>query len=194
VKRICVFAGSSAGNVDVYRTAAIALAEALSARGIELVYGGGCVGLMGVLADAMLARGGRVIGVIPQALVAREVGHHGVSELRIVESMHERKATMAELSDGFIALPGGFGTLEEMFEVLTWGQLGLHERPCGLLNVAGYFDGLLGFLDHARGQGFVNSSHRAMLLVDADPGRLLARFAGYRAPAVDKWLTEPREA
>jgi uncharacterized protein (TIGR00730 family) len=194
VKRICVFAGSSTGTADVYRTAAVALADALSARGVELVYGGGCVGLMGVLADAMLARGGRVIGVIPQALVAREVGHHGVSELRIVESMHERKATMAELSDGFIALPGGFGTLEEMFEVLTWAQLGLHQRPCGLLNAAGYFDGLLGFLDHASGEGFVNSIHRAMLLVDADPERLLARFADYRAPTVDKWLTEPREA
>jgi len=194
MKRICVFAGSSAGTDAIFRTAAVDLAAALAARRIELVYGGGCVGLMGILADAMLARGGHVTGVIPQALVEREVGHRGVTELKIVGSMHERKATMAALSDGFIALPGGFGTLEELFEVLTWAQLGLHQHPCGLLNVAGYFDGLLEFLDHAQGQGFVKSIHREMLLVDGDAVRLIDRFTAYRAPRVDKWLTEPQDA
>ena len=154
VKRICVFAGSSIGaRRQLIERAAVELGDALAERDIELVYGGGCVGLMGVLADAMLARGGRVIGVIPQTLMVREVGHRGLTELHVVESMHERKATMAALSDGFIALPGGFGTLEELFEMLTWAQLGLHGHPCGLLNVAGYFDALLAFLDHARGRG-----------------------------------------
>jgi len=194
MKRICVFAGSSAGTDAVYRTAAVDLAAALATRRIELVYGGGCVGLMGVLADAMLARGGRVTGVIPQALLEREVGHRSLTELKIVGSMHERKATMAALSEGFIALPGGFGTLEELFEVLTWAQLGLHQHPCGLLNVGGYFDGLLAFLDHAKGEGFVNSTHRGMLLVDRDAARLIDRFADYRAPRVDKWLTEAKDA
>jgi len=176
VKRVCVFAGSSAGTDAMYRTAAVDLADALATRGLELVYGGGCVGLMGVLADAMLARGGRVIGVIPQTLVEREVGHQGLTELKIVGSMHERKATMAALSDGFIALPGGFGTLDETFEVLTWAQLGLQQQPCGLLNVAGYFDGLLKFLEHAQGQGFITAAHGRMLCVETDPRRLLERF------------------
>ena len=189
MKRICVFAGSNAGVDDAYRRVAISLADALAVRGIELVYGGGCIGLMGVLADAMLARGGRVIGVIPETLMVREVGHRGLTDLKVVDSMHERKATMAALSDGFIALPGGFGTLEELFEVLTWAQLGLHGHPCGVLNVAGYFDALLAFLDHARGQGFVRDVHHEMLLVDDAAPRLLDRFAGYRAPAVAKWLT-----
>ena len=189
MKRICVFAGSSAGVDDAYRRVAISLADALAGRGIDLVYGGGCIGLMGVLADAMLARGGRVIGVIPETLMVREVGHRGLTELKVVDSMHERKATMAELSDGFIALPGGFGTLEELFEVLTWAQLGLHGHPCGVLNVAGYFDALLAFLDHARGQGFVRDEHHKMLLVDDAAPRLLDRFAAYRAPVVAKWLT-----
>ena len=189
MKRICVFAGSSAGVDDAYRRVAISLADELAGRGIELVYGGGCVGLMGVLADAMLARGGRVIGVIPETLMVREVGHRGLTELKVVDSMHERKATMAELSDGFIALPGGFGTLEELFEVLTWAQLGLHGHPCGVLNVAGYFDALFAFLDHARGQGFVRDAHHEMLLVDEAAPRLLDRFAAYRAPVVAKWLT-----
>lgn len=189
MKRICVFAGSNAGVDDAYRRVAISLADALAVRGIELVYGGGCIGLMGVLADAMLARGGRVIGVIPETLMVREVGHRGLTDLKVVDSMHERKATMAALSDGFIALPGGFGTLEELFEVLTWAQLGLHGHPCGVLNVAGYFDALLAFLDHARGQGFVRDVHHEMLLVDDAAPRLLDRFAGYRAPVVAKWLT-----
>jgi uncharacterized protein (TIGR00730 family) len=188
MKRICVFAGSSLGVNPVHRDAAVALAQALADRGVELVYGGGCIGLMGVLADAMLARGGRVTGVIPHTLMVREVGHRGLTDLKVVDSMHERKALMAELSDGFIALPGGFGTLEELFEVLTWAQLGLHGHPCGALNVAGYFDGLFQFLDHALGEGFLRSAHREMLLVDDDPRRLLERFAQYRPPAVAKWL------
>ena len=183
-----MFAGSSSGVDDAYRGAAVALAHALADRHIELVYGGGCVGLMGVLADAMLARGGRVIGVIPHTLMVREVGHRGLTELKVVDSMHERKALMAELSDGFIALPGGFGTLEELFEILTWAQLGLHARPCGVLNVGGYFDALMGFLDHAFEQGFVRAEHRAMVLVDIEPDRLLERFSAYRSPVIEKWL------
>jgi uncharacterized protein (TIGR00730 family) len=175
--RICVFAGSSAGRSSRYRDAAVALADALAARQIELVYGGGCIGLMGVLADAILARGGRVIGVMPRALVEREVGHRGVTELKIVASMHERKATMAELSDAFIVLPGGFGTLDETFEMLTWAQLGLQRQQVGLLNVDGYFDRLLAFLDHAAAQGFVSAPHRAMLHVAADADALLALLA-----------------
>jgi uncharacterized protein (TIGR00730 family) len=188
VKRICVFAGSSSGSNVAHRDAAVALSDALARRGFELVYGGGCVGLMGVLADAMLARGGRVTGVIPHTLLVREVGHRGLTELKVVESMHERKATMAELSDGFIALPGGFGTLEELFEILTWAQLGLHGRPCGVLNIDGYYDALLKFLDHAHGQGFVRAEHRSMLLVAEDPTNLLDQFERYRAPTTEKWL------
>ncbi len=188
MKRICVFAGSSPGANEEYRLAAVELGGALAARGIELVYGGGCVGLMGVLADAALARGGRVIGVIPHTLMVREVGHRGLTDLHVVDSMHDRKAMMAELSDGFIALPGGFGTLEETFEILTWAQLGLHAHPCGVLNVEGYFDSLLAFLDHSVSEAFVREAHRSMLLVDDSPHRLLDRFAAYRAPTVEKWL------
>jgi uncharacterized protein (TIGR00730 family) len=194
MKRVCVFAGSSAGAKRSYADAAVALARQLAARGVELVYGGGCIGLMGVLADAMLAADGRVIGVIPQRLVELEVGHRGITELKIVGSMHERKATMADLSDGFIALPGGFGTLEELFEVLTWGQLGLHAKPCGLLNVAGYFDPLLAFLDGARDQAFVKPAHRAMLAVADDPGRLLDAFERYRPPVLGKWIERQDQA
>jgi len=188
VTRICVFAGSSSGENKRHRDAAVALADELARRGVELVYGGGCIGLMGVIADAMLARGGRVTGVIPHTLMVREVGHRGLTDLKVVDSMHERKALMAELSDGFIALPGGFGTLEELFEILTWAQLGLHGHPCGVLNVDGYFDGLFEFLDHAVAEGFVRNAHRQMLLVDDDPRRLLDAFSQYRAPALAKWL------
>lgn len=183
-----MFAGSSSGNNAAHRDAAVSLADALTQRGFELVYGGGCVGLMGVLADAMLERGGRVIGVIPHTLMVREVGHRGLTELKVVDSMHERKALMAELSDGFVALPGGFGTLEELFEILTWAQLGLHGRPCGVLNIDGYYDALLQFLDHARGQEFVRAEHRSLLLVANDAQDLLDQFEHYRAPSIEKWL------
>jgi uncharacterized protein (TIGR00730 family) len=143
---------------------------------------------MGVLADTVLAAGGHVIGIIPQAIVGREVVHRGLSDLRIVTSMHERKALMAELSDGFIALPGGLGTLDEVFEILTWGQLGLHQKPCGLLNIRGYYRGLIDFLDHAVSERFITDVHRAMLLVEEEPERLIERFERYKAPAVARWV------
>ncbi len=186
--RICVFCGSSEGADPRYRAGAEGLGRLLAARGIEVVYGGGSVGLMGVVADAALAAGGRVTGVIPRTLWEREVGHRGLSDLRIVESMHERKALMAELADAFIALPGGAGTLEEFAEVWTWAQLGLHPKPCGLLDIGGYYDPLIAFLDRMVEQRFLRAEHRAMVLADTDPERLLARFAAYVPPAVPKWL------
>jgi uncharacterized protein (TIGR00730 family) len=166
----------------MYAEAAKDLAHALVTRKIDLVYGGAHVGVMGVLADAVLAAGGHVIGVIPQALVDREVAHTGLSDLRVVASMHERKLLMAELSDGFIALPGGLGTLEELFEILTWAQLGLHRKPCGLLNILGYYRLLIDFLDHAVAEHLLNPASRALLLVEERPERLLDRFGGHRAP------------
>jgi uncharacterized protein (TIGR00730 family) len=189
MQRICVYCGSNPGARPEYAAAARELARACAERGLGLVYGGGKVGLMGVLADAALAQGSEVIGVIPRALFDQEVAHTGVSKLEVVGSMHERKARMAELSDGFVALPGGWGTLEELFEVLTWAQLGLHQKPCGLLNVAGYFGHLFRFLDHAIEEHFVRDAHRQMLLMDDDPAALLDRLADYRAPRVRKWLT-----
>ena len=188
MRRICVFTGSNPGARSDYAAAAEKLAGELVARDVELVYGGGNVGLMGTLADAVLGLGGRVTGVIPEALVAREVAHQHLSELRVVSSMHERKAQMAELASGFVALPGGAGTLEETFEVFTWAQLGLHEKPCGLLNVAGYFDPLIAFLDHSVRERFLSDAHRAMLLVENDPKLLLDSFDEYKAPEVDKWI------
>jgi uncharacterized protein (TIGR00730 family) len=188
MRRICVFAGSSAGVRPEYRDAAEALGSTLSARGIELVYGGAHVGLMGAVADAALAAGGRVTGVIPEALVAKELAHGGVTELRVVASMHERKALMSDLSDAFIALPGGWGTWEELFEVLTWAQLGLHRKPCGVLNVGGYFDGLLGFVAHAINEGFVRVEHASMLIVADTPEALIDQMAAYRPPSVEKWI------
>ena len=188
MRRVCVFAGSSAGVRPEYRAAAAALGRVLCERGIELVYGGAHVGLMGAVADAVMAAGGRVTGVIPDALVAKELAHTGVTELHVVASMHERKALMAELSGGFIALPGGWGTWEELFEVLTWGQLGLHTKPCGLLNAGGYFDGLLAFMAHAMHEGFVRTEQNAMLLVADTPVGLLDQMAAYRPPRVEKWL------
>jgi uncharacterized protein (TIGR00730 family) len=185
---LCVYCGSSAGSEVAYAEGARALARALVANGYGLVYGGASVGLMGILADAVLAAGGRVIGVIPQALQRKELAHRRLDELRIVASMHERKATMADLAAGFVALPGGIGTLEELFEVWTWSQLGIHAKPCGLLNVAGYYDRLVAFLDHTVATGFVRPAHRQMLLVESDPEALLRRFAQHRAPAVEKWL------
>ena len=174
--RLCVFCGSSLGAREVYRAQALAFGQLLAEAQIELVYGGAHAGLMGALADSVLAHGGRVIGVIPRALMARELAHQGLTELRIVDSMHERKALMATLSDGFIALPGGIGTLEELFEVWTWSQLGLHDKPCALLDVNGFYSGLATFMDHVMTEGFLKPQQRAALLVEADAARLLARI------------------
>lgn len=186
--RICVFTGSSNGRRATYRAAATLLGQVLVARGYELVYGGARVGLMGAVADGVLAGGGHVIGVIPQALVDREVAHTGLPDLRVVASMHERKALMADLSDGFIAMPGGWGTFEELFEVLTWGQLGLHRKPCGLLNVDAYFDPLLAFLRHAFDEQFVRTEFERMLLVSSAPETLLDAFASFEPTTVVKWI------
>jgi uncharacterized protein (TIGR00730 family) len=186
LKQITVFCGSSPGSQPEYMQAAAWLGKVLASRELVLVYGGGNVGMMGQIAKAAGDAGGKVIGVIPRGLVEREVALTSLADLRVVENMHERKALMAELADGFIALPGGFGTLEETFEILTWGQLGLHKKPCGLLNVAGYFDRLLAFLDHVAGQHFIEPEHRAMLLVEEDPEVLLEKMTGYIPPAVDK--------
>ena len=188
MRRVCVFTGSSAGHRGEYRAAACDLGRELAVRGIDLVYGGANVGLMGEVADAALAAGGRVTGVIPEVLAAKEVAHAGLSDLRVVASMHERKAVMADLSDGFIALPGGWGTLDELFEVLTWGQLGLHAKPCGVLNAEGFFDPLLAFMDHMIDEGFVRPAFRPMLTVAGSAGELLTRMADYRAPTIEKWV------
>ena len=187
MKRICVFCGSNAGARSEYAEAARALATILAERKLGIVYGGGNVGLMGVLADAALARGGEVIGVIPQKLVDKEVAHRGVTELRIVETMHERKALMNDLSDAFLALPGGFGTLDEFFEVLTWAQLGFHGKPCALLNVAGYYDGMLAMLDHAVTERFLRPAHRELVIADTDPLRLLQRLSAFVPAPKGKW-------
>lgn len=162
---------------------------ALVERGIDLVYGGGRVGLMGVLADAVLGAGGSVTGVLPRALAVKEVAHEGLTELIVTESMHARKREMAERADAFIALPGGIGTLEELFEAWTWTQLGVHRKPCGLLNVAGYFDGLIGFLDHSVTEEYLRSEHREMLLVDTDAGKLIERLGSHELPQITKWLS-----
>ncbi|MCW5723395.1 MAG: TIGR00730 family Rossman fold protein [Maricaulaceae bacterium] len=185
MKAICVYCGSNTGRNGLYAAAARAMGAALARRNITLVYGGGMVGLMGVVADACLEAGGRVTGVIPEFLAIREVAHDGLTEMRVVGSMHERKAEMARLADGFVALPGGLGTLEELFEILTWGQLGHHAKPCGILTANGYYDGLLTFLDRMSEEGFVTADHRAMLKVADDPDALLDAFAAYQAPAAD---------
>jgi uncharacterized protein (TIGR00730 family) len=186
--RICVFCGSSFGTDPAYSRAAKHLGESFAARNIELVYGGATVGLMGRLADAVLQRGGRVTGVIPQALVDKEIAHTGLTDLRIVNSMHERKALMADLADAFIALPGGFGTLEEFCEVLTWSQLGLHRKNCGLLNVNGYYDGLLSLFDHAVAEGFLKAGNRKLVQSESDPDRLINAVLS-AVPAVEgKWI------
>jgi uncharacterized protein (TIGR00730 family) len=191
LQRICVFCGSSLGSRPAYREAAKTLGRLLCQRGIELVYGGGNIGLMGALADACLGGGGRVIGVIPQALVDKEVAHMGLTELRVVNSMHERKAIMAHLSDAFLALPGGYGTWDEFCEVLTWSQLGIQRKACALLNVSGYYDPFLEFADRAVAEGFLRDVHRGLLLSDDDPVRLLDRLASYLPPIVDKLIGRP---
>jgi uncharacterized protein (TIGR00730 family) len=188
VKRICVFAGSSAGSRPGYRAAAEDLGRALGMRGLGLVYGGARVGLMGAVADAALASRAHVTGVIPRALVAKEIAHTGLTDLRVVSSMHERKALMADLADGFVALPGGWGTLDEFFEILTWGQLGLHRKPCGLLNVEGYFDGLLAFVEHSIAEGFLRREFAGTIRASSSPDELLDQLDSQRLPAVDKWL------
>jgi hypothetical protein len=188
VKHICVFCGSSAGDDPRFLDLARRLGALIAERGLGLVYGGATVGLMGAVADAALARGGHVTGVIPSRLVERELAHHGLPDLRVVASMHERKALMADLADAFIALPGGIGTLEETFEVLTWAQLGLHHKPIGILDAAGYYAPLLAFLDHAVTSRFVRPEHRSMLLVDEDPGRLVDRLAAQGPVEVEKWI------
>ena len=188
IRRLAVFCGSNPGARPEYVAGARAFGRLLCARGVGIVYGGSSVGLMAVLADTMLDELGDIIGVIPRMLVEREVANTALADLRVVGSMHERKALMAELADGFVALPGGIGTLEEFFEIWTWAQLGMHEKPVGLLNVAGYFDPLLEFLDRAVEEKFVRAVHREMVIVESDPAALLARFEAYEAPRVVKWI------
>ncbi len=194
VKSVCVFCGSSMGLRPAYKLAAQELSKSLVQRGLTLVYGGGNVGLMGAIADAVLAVGGQVIGVIPEFLVAKELAHPGLTQLHVVNSMHERKALMAQLSDAFIALPGGYGTLEEFCEVLTWAQLGLHQKPQGLLNVEGYYDPLLRFFDHAVTEQLVKPIHRSLVLSATDPEDLLNQLANYQPQNVDKWLKRGEQA
>ena len=188
MNKICVYCGSSPGKRPAYLESARMLAKELVKRDIGLVYGGASVGIMGTIADTVLSLGGEVIGIIPQSLVDKEVSHKGLTELLIVESMHQRKAKMAEISDGFIALPGGLGTLEELFEVLTWSQLGFHTKPCALLNVERYFDNLALFMDHAVDEQFVKNIHRDMLLIESEPDKLLHAMSMYNPPVVDKWI------
>jgi hypothetical protein len=188
MKRICVFCGSSAGNRPEYRAAAEEMGTELARRDIGLVYGGGNVGLMGVLADAVLNAGGEAQGVIPEHLMAREIGHNGLTKLHVVRSMHERKALMADLSDAFIALPGGFGTLEEFCEVVTWTQLGLHAKPCGILNVVGYYTPLLAMLDHAVQERFLKPENRGLVLARESPSELLHALEEWHPVRVQKWL------
>ncbi len=190
MNRLCVYCGSSSGSSNVYLSAARELGNLLVQQEIGLVYGGSSLGMMGAIADTMVEGGGHVTGIIPNALHGKEIAHTGLTELHVVDSMHERKSLMAVLSDGFIAMPGGFGTLEEIIEVITWGQLGFHDKPCGLLNVAGYFDQLLAFLDHSQAQGFLHAEHRHMLLVADTPAGLLEQFEAYVPPKVEKWRND----
>jgi uncharacterized protein (TIGR00730 family) len=187
-KSICVFAGSSSGAHPQYVEAARELGREIAARNYGLVYGGAAVGLMGALADAVLEAGGNVIGVMPEFLVKKEIAHRRLSDLRVVQSMHERKALMAELADGFVALPGGFGTIEEFFEILTWGQLGMHQKPCALFNVCLYYERLLEFLDHVATEELLKPVYRSMIIVAADAQALLDGLENYRAPSLPKWI------
>ena len=193
MKSLCVYCGSSSGITPNYADAARKLAQALVERKIALVYGGGNVGLMGIIADEAMRLGGHVTGVIPKALVRKEVGHRQISELHVVENMHERKAMMADLAEGFIAMPGGIGTLEELFEVMTWAQLGFHDKPIGVLNVDGYYDALLAFLQHTVQQGFLRPQHEGLLMVEPDVTALLHRFETFEAEPHDKFLNMVRE-
>lgn len=188
MKRICIFCGSSPGVRPAYAEAATELARLLVKLGLGIVYGGGNVGLMGVLADAAMAAGGEVIGVIPWALFAKEAGHTGVTDLRVVGSMHERKALMAELSDGFIAMPGGWGTFDEFCEILTWAQLGLHNKPCGLLNTEDYYDTLIAMFDHSVAEGFLKPEYRSLMIAAKEPGELVAKMQAYRGQVLAKWI------
>jgi uncharacterized protein (TIGR00730 family) len=188
MKRVCIYCGSSTGNNPIYRDVAVAMGSLLAQRRIGLVYGGGHVGLMGVIADACLAGGGEVIGVIPQSLADREIAHTGLSDLRVVDSMHTRKAMMADLSDAFIAMPGGVGTFEEFFEAVTWMQLGLHRKPCGLLNAGAFYTPLVAFIDQAVSEGFIKPIHRSMITVDDNPERLLDTLSTIKLPDVPKWI------
>jgi uncharacterized protein (TIGR00730 family) len=188
MKSICVFCGSNPGNDPVYADAARAMGAEIARRGLVLVYGGGAVGLMGIVADAALAAGGEVHGIIPRALREKEVGHYGLTRLEIVETMHIRKARMAELSDGFIAMPGGIGTFEELFEIWTWGQLGIHDKPLAFLNVAGFYDPLATFLDNTVEAGFLKQTHRAMAITDTQPATLLDRMEQYVPAVTYKWV------
>lgn len=193
MQRICVFCGSKTGDDDRFREAAVELGQCLAAENIGLVFGGGSVGLMGVIADAVLAEKGEVIGVIPGMLSVKELLHPDTADMRITADMHERKATMAELADAFIAMPGGFGTFEELFEVITWAQLGIHRKPIGLLNIAGFFDPLVQLIDHAIQEGFIKESNRRLIVEEARPDVLLSRIREYEMPTVKRWLG-PEEA
>lgn len=188
IKRLCVYCGSSPGKKPEYGAAARRLGSIMVSKNIGLVYGGASVGVMGEIADSVIKEGGEVIGVIPQSLLEKEVAHTGLSDLRVVDSMHERKALMAELSDGFIALPGGLGTIEEFFEVMTWAQLGMHQKPCGLLNVCQYYQKLIDFLNHAVTERFLKKVHRSLVLVEESPDALLQKFEAYETPEVAKWI------
>ncbi|MEX1222205.1 MAG: TIGR00730 family Rossman fold protein [Idiomarina sp.] len=188
MKSVCVYCGSNPGRQPAYLAAADTLAQALVERNLQLVYGGAKLGIMGALADRVLALGGQVIGVIPEDLVNKEIAHTGLTKLHVTKSMHERKTMMVELADAFVAMPGGVGTLEELFEVWTWAQLGLHEKPCGLFNVAGYFDSLSEFLAHTVAEEFVKAPHLDMLFVEANATLLLDGFASYQPPEISKWV------
>jgi uncharacterized protein (TIGR00730 family) len=189
MKSVAVYCGSSSGNKEIYTQQAQELGRELAQRGLTLVYGGGCVGLMGTIADAVLAEGGKVIGVIPGFLADKELAHKGCTELHVVETMHQRKLLMADLAEGFVAMPGGFGTLEELFEVLTWGQLGLHSKPIGLLNVEGFYDQLINLCDHMVGEAFLRSENRNQVLQNANAAALLDAMAQYKPQRLEKWLT-----
>ena len=188
MRSICVFCGSNPGNDPVYAAGARAMGAEIAKRGLTLVYGGGAVGLMGIVANAALDAGGEVHGVIPKALREKEIGHIGLTRLEVVDTMHTRKARMAELSDGFIAMPGGIGTFEELFEIWTWGQLGIHAKPLALLNVAGFYDPLAVFLDRTTEEGFLKPNHRAMVMTDTEPATLLDRMQAYVPAATYKWI------